>query len=150
MGLAASQARLLELTIRSTNLEFQAETISEKRMQIAEQTEKLLNQEVNNTQNSQQSNVSSNEIFSSATSIIKDSIINYFKGLLNDPQASSCTGSDSSNTLDKEIAKLEEEDKKLEMQLNQIDTQHKAVQTETESVQKVIDKNIEETFKNPE
>ena len=53
-----------------------------------------------------------------------------------------------------EIARIEtkteeihEADKKLEMQLKQLDTEQEAIQTEYEAVKKVIDKNIENTFK---
>lgn len=38
-------------------------------------------------------------------------------------------------------------DKALELQLRRVDTQQQAVQTEIDSVKKVIDKNIELTFK---
>jgi hypothetical protein len=38
-------------------------------------------------------------------------------------------------------------DKGLELQLRRVDTQQQAVQTELDSVKKVIDKNIELTFK---
>ena len=53
-------------------------------------------------------------------------------------------------TLDEINAKTEEihqADKKLELQLKQLDTEQEAIQTEYEAVQKVINKNIENTFK---
>jgi len=42
---------------------------------------------------------------------------------------------------------IQEEDRTLEMQLKQLDTEQEALQTEMEAVKKVIDKNIEQTFK---
>jgi len=42
---------------------------------------------------------------------------------------------------------IETKDKKLEMELDNIETQRSAVTTEVESVQKVIDDNVEKTFK---
>jgi hypothetical protein len=42
---------------------------------------------------------------------------------------------------------LQAEDKKLEMELKNVDTQHSAIQTEMDAVKKVIDKNIESSFK---
>lgn len=42
---------------------------------------------------------------------------------------------------------VEEEDRTLELQLKQLDTEQEALQTEMESVKKVIDKNIDQTFK---
>ncbi len=43
--------------------------------------------------------------------------------------------------------KLQMEDRTLELKLRQLDTEQKALQTEMESVQKVIQKNVETTFK---
>ena len=45
------------------------------------------------------------------------------------------------------LAVIKCQDQKLDMELKQIETQHKAVETEMDSVKKVIDKNIEQTFK---
>lgn len=48
---------------------------------------------------------------------------------------------------DAEMLKVKIKDQRLELDLKGIETQHKAVETETESVQKVIQKNIEVSFK---
>ncbi len=45
------------------------------------------------------------------------------------------------------IAAIQTLDKALEMNLRRVDTQRQAVQTEIEAVQKVINKNIEGSFK---
>lgn len=42
---------------------------------------------------------------------------------------------------------IEAKDKRYDLQLKNIDTEHSAIQTEMDSVQKVIDKNIERSFK---
>ena len=42
---------------------------------------------------------------------------------------------------------IESKEVKLDLNLKEIDTQHNAIQTEMDSVQKVMDKNIERTFK---
>lgn len=42
---------------------------------------------------------------------------------------------------------IEQEDRTLEMKLKQLDTEQEALQTEMDAVKKVIDKNIEQTFK---
>ncbi|MDD3594623.1 MAG: hypothetical protein PHX18_08355 [Candidatus Gastranaerophilales bacterium] len=44
-------------------------------------------------------------------------------------------------------AEVQAQDKRLEVELKNIETQHKAVETEYEAVKKVIDKNIETSFK---
>jgi len=43
--------------------------------------------------------------------------------------------------------KIQEQDRTLELRLKQLDTEQEALQTEMEAVKKVIDKNIEQTFK---
>src|SRR5574344_93826 len=48
---------------------------------------------------------------------------------------------------DSVLAQIESKDSKFDMNLKNIDTEHNAIQTEVESVKKVIDKNIERSFK---
>ncbi len=43
--------------------------------------------------------------------------------------------------------KIQEQDRTLELRLRQLDTEQEALQTEMEAVKKVIDKNVESTFK---
>lgn len=45
------------------------------------------------------------------------------------------------------MADIESKDKRFDLQLKQVDTEHNAIQTELESVKKVIDKNIDRSFK---
>ncbi len=45
------------------------------------------------------------------------------------------------------LAQIEPQDKMLEMRLKDVDTQHQAIQTEMDAVKKVIDKDIDSTFK---
>ena len=42
---------------------------------------------------------------------------------------------------------IQQQDKSLELRLNQLDTEQNAISTEMDAVQKVIDKNVESTFK---
>ena len=44
-------------------------------------------------------------------------------------------------------AVIQTSDKQLELELKQLDTAHKAIETELEAVKKVIEKNIEKSFK---
>lgn len=55
--------------------------------------------------------------------------------------------SDEAIQLQARISGLQELDKSLELQLRRVDTQHDAIQTELDAVRKVIDKNIDLTFK---
>ena len=50
-------------------------------------------------------------------------------------------------TYEAQTAILQAEDKRLEMELKNLETQQKAIATEIDSIQKVIDKNIEKSFK---
>ncbi len=50
-------------------------------------------------------------------------------------------------TIQLRINAVQSLDEALEMQLRRVDTQQKSVMTEIEAVQKVIDKNVSQTFK---
>lgn len=45
------------------------------------------------------------------------------------------------------MARIQSEDKRFDLQLKSLDTEHSAISTEIDSVKKVIDKNIERSFK---
>lgn len=51
------------------------------------------------------------------------------------------------NNINAKTSIIQQEDKTLELQLKQLDTEQEALQTEMDAVKKVIDKNIEQTFK---
>jgi uncharacterized protein (DUF3084 family) len=106
MGLGASQARLLMLTARKSNLELNLQFINQARMQISNMVSGLYNQ---------QSNL--------------------------EPDSA------NAQRLNAQISSVQQRDKQLEMESKRIDTQHQTVQTEIEAVSKVINKNIEGSFK---
>ncbi|MFA6990283.1 MAG: hypothetical protein WC197_09460 [Candidatus Gastranaerophilaceae bacterium] len=60
---------------------------------------------------------------------------------MNDPESA------QAQQMQKQVEALQQVDKRLEMQLRRVDTQQQAVQTEIQAVQKVIDKNIDMSFK---
>jgi chromosome segregation ATPase len=62
-------------------------------------------------------------------------------------QANLDPDSAQSQQMQKQIEALQQQDKILELQLRRVDTQQQAVQTEIQAVQKVIDKNIDMSFK---
>jgi hypothetical protein len=51
------------------------------------------------------------------------------------------------NNINSKIAIVEAQDKKLQLKLTDLDTQQQALSTEMDSVKKVVDKNIEQSFK---
>ena len=55
--------------------------------------------------------------------------------------------SPETQALQARVAAIQAIDKSLELQLRRVDTQRDAVQTEIDAVRKVIQKNIESTFK---
>lgn len=134
MGLAASQARLLSLTARKSDLEYTGQHISERRIQIASQIQDLYQQK--QQPNNCQINLDDvKKFFIKAGKVIYEFIKMLAKK------------EDPPKDIDAKIKELETEDRKLELNLKTIDTQHNAVQTEYDGVKKVIDKNIETSFK---
>jgi Na+-transporting NADH:ubiquinone oxidoreductase subunit NqrC len=106
MGLGASQARLLMLVARKSDLEFQLQMVNQYRMQLA------------------------------------TIVGNFYSAQSNlDPNSSESKSNES------KMGALQQSDKKLEMESRRLDTQHQAVQTEVDAVSKVINKNIEGSFK---
>lgn len=223
MGLAASQARLLMLTARKSDIEFRGQTLNNRRMALTYKMEKmateysdalanrslkimigdakkgkvatefdktylssydnylaggnmdgelpffLIDSSGNAVEDSQLSKMSSEEIeLKLRQGILHFSGGQEMKDEHNNPIAgkyvpgidwrSDGTGTfkDTYDETDDELArakyeadstKIQGEDKRLEMELKQLDSEHKAVQTEVDAVKKVIDKNIQKSFK---
>jgi len=134
MGLSASQARFLSLTSRKSSIEFKGQQINQKRMilsseelQYAQQMTNLMNTADFNTNNYTVDQNTGKLILADATSDAE---------FANDY-----------NVLIDQISAIHADDKVLEMNLKDVDTQHNEVQTEIDAVKKVIDKNIDMTFK---
>lgn len=53
----------------------------------------------------------------------------------------------ANNTYDQKVKRLQRIDKQFDMHITQLAAEQQAIETEMDSVKKVIDKNIEETFK---
>lgn len=128
MGLAASQARFLSLTSRKNNIEFRGQQINQHRMILssmemayATQLSDLLYQHPDLSQ--YQVDPNTGRLIGGSTFAAQ------YNQLLDD------------------VAGLQAQDKVLEMRLKDVDTQHNEVQTEIDAVKKVIDKNIDMTFK---
>lgn len=121
MGLVASQARLLMLNDRRMNLEFAMQQISQQKMMISQRTGALGMQEANMMQ--QGMGIDANDANQA----------NQFKMAQGQMEAI------------KQV--LFSQEKQLDSVMKIMETQYKAVCTEYESVQKIIDKNIEKSFK---
>jgi len=66
--------------------------------------------------------------------------------LVNDPTMEN-TDPTKYNLIENQITLAQSIDRNLELDLKNVDTQHTEVQTEIDSVKKVIDKNVDMTFK---
>jgi hypothetical protein len=118
MGLAASQGRLLMLTARKSDLELQVQNLNQQRMVVS-----MCSAQVGQYYADQMSAVNPNSS-TYATDITRISA-----------EQSVALG------------RFQQQDKRLELTSKNLDTQHNEVQTEYDSVKKVIDKNIEVSFK---
>lgn len=119
MGMSASQSRLLMLTARLSDLELSAQQID--------------NAKIQNSRLSQGAALQYTNALNAATGP---------DGNVNSAATAAATAAYEATT-----AALESQDKIYDMELKNIDTEHEALQTEIDSVKKVIDKNIERSFK---
>ena len=122
MGLSASQCRLLVLTARLSDLELQAQQICNSKIRLAVQS--------------------------------TDAALEYTDALRNSAKTTEADSPEQNVDMDAAELKykliterLAAQDKIYDLQLKNIDTEHNACQTEIDSVKKVIDKNIERSFK---
>jgi len=137
MGLAASQARLLQLNSRKSDLEFQGQQINQQRTILSDQTETFYNQ------------ILALDVPDASSYPVNDDESNDpdGDGLSTEYEAALVAYSTEYNRINAKIETVHEQDRALETTLRNVDTQHNAVQTEIDAVKKVIDKNIELTFK---
>ena len=195
MGLAASQARLLLLTARKSDLELRAQQITNTEMILAMQTEKIAQEYSNKISNKvtmmQTSTDMNDATYNQSVIMTYEELIKagytlqYANGDAYDNEGNSTawlqdqiqkgdiiilsattgeevgiTGSsnfyqtyytedDDAATAEYEskMAQIQTKEKKLQIDLNQIENQQKACDTEIDSVKKVIEKNIDRTFK---
>ena len=142
MGLAASQGRVMMLTSRKSDLEFQVQVINERRTALAEQSSLLAQQFANAMYQTSDPTVLNN---GNATAMLPGmgagSNITPTNGNAL-PTASVGTG-----WYESQMAYVQSLDKALELREKDLQTQNKEVETELDAVQKVIDKNIQGSFK---
>lgn len=137
MGMAASQARFLGLTARKNDVEFQGQQVNQSRTALANESASLFRQMV-----------------SMNAPVPPD--VTLYGGLVTDPGylAAYAQYELDKNTYEVQVAQynnqtelIQQEDRTLELHLKQLDSEQQAIQTEMDAVKKVIDKNIDLTFK---
>ncbi len=152
MGLAASQARLLMLTARKSDLEFQIQLINQRRTVLAYQAANLAQKYANALyQNNDPTVLTQTTEGDETTAIANDNNLIGIPGIFGnyqDPSGSTVPENDiPAGYYEAEMAEVQAIDKALEIRTKSLDTQHKEVETEYDAVKKVIDKNIEVSFK---
>jgi P pilus assembly chaperone PapD len=192
MGLAASQARMLLLVARKSDLEYRGQMINQRRLRLASDTEQVAKDYTDAISNRvlKLKNVDGNEVSVTTANLATNgfaivdtngdrvlsatddsvaienglrsgryqlrNLVNGVIGDANIPWSTNTSFNDNLNTLDDAVAEstyayksaeLNAQDKRLELELKNVDTQHNAVQTEIDAVKKVIEKNIESSFK---
>jgi hypothetical protein len=108
MGLIANQSRMLELTARQNDLEFQQQEISQQRIMVATQEGNIATAE---TQAMAQ--------YSTGTSTTDETEMTI-----------------TSNSYNAQLVPIESLDKTLELQSQRLDTQHQAITTEIDATEK--------------
>lgn len=194
MGLASSQARLLMLTARKSDLELRAQQLTNTDMILAMQTEQIAKKYSNKLSNKQLMLISSvNVLDGEKTTDVPVSMssldankyyVKYAKGGAVESDISDAelqnlikrgvivvynketdesvniqgssdfydtydTSDDAAATAEYEskMAEIQTKEKQLQIDLQQVENQQKACDTEIDSVKKIIDKNIERSFK---
>jgi hypothetical protein len=136
MGLVASQARNLLLTGRKSDIELRCQMISNKRMRLSFETG-----EVAQAYADALSNTVPIGAVSWPTPPGQPAASQTNTRLYTEDDAAATAIYEAQTTI------LQAEDKRLELELKNLETQHKAISTEMDAVQKVIEKNIEKSFK---
>jgi len=113
------------LTAKKSDVEFAGQQINQARMVLANKSAAV-----------------NNSILSAPVPTMAD-----FNGDANAYAAAKATYDAAMNTFNQQLAPLQAKDKNLELQLKALDTEQQAIQTEIDAVSKVIDKNIEGSFK---
>lgn len=149
MGLAASQGRLLMLTARKSDIEFAIQNINQRRTTLAQQTSQLIRQFSNAMYQTDNNGILNATDINDPSTIQPVGAMPGF--LFNDPAVTGVPASPQAaiptGVYEQQMALVQSLDKELELRTRELDTQHKAVETEYDAVKKVIDKNIETSFK---
>ena len=210
MGLAASQARLLSLTARQSDNEYEGQIVNNRRLALSSRMQAIAKDYSEGMSNKSLKMIIDDEtvdfdaeyltalgftlVDASGQAITKNSSGKYVDnsgnvissatierllraGTLNISNGDKVTASDGTvsyslsfdwrsdesgtfsdvyNTTDdaavaakyeSDSAQVQAQDKKLELELKNLDTEHKAIETEMDAVKKVIEKNVQSSFK---
>jgi len=146
MGLAASQGRLLLLTARKSDVEFKVQVINQRRTTLAIQAQQLVSTYINAMYQTDNTSILNATNINDASTVQAVGALPGF--VYTDPSVATVNQSAiATGVYEQEMALVQALDKELELREKSLDTQHKEVETELDAVKKVIDKNIESSFK---
>jgi len=149
MGLAASQSRLMMLMQRKSDIQFQVQTINQRRLTLANSAANMTRAFADQVyQTGDWTPYSATAALPGVGAIMAPG------GLNGDPQtvtvapiATSGTSGDAADNMEAQLSAVHAQDKELELRQKQLDTEYKCLEAEVDAVQKVIDKSIEKGFK---
>lgn len=143
MGLAASQGRLLFITARKNDLEYAMMMINQRRTVLSTDASNLIRTYSNQIYQTNDLNSIAN-YETGADGIVDVALPGYTAPVTGTPVGQSALPTGAYET---DTALIAAEDKELELKALNFQMQHKAVETEYDGVKKVIDKNIDVSFK---
>ena len=141
MGLAASQARLMMLMQRKSDIQFQVQTVNQRRLTLANASAMI-------------ARAMADDVYASGdwTAFGPSGGYAIFPGATapgGTGGATQTVGSSpiASGTYENQLTVIHAEDKELELRQQQLETEYKCLEAEIDAVEKVIDKSIEKGFK---
>jgi len=142
MGLAASNGRMMFLVGRKSDIEFQIQTINQRRQTLSKQSADL----AKSYANAMYQNANPGTIDNIGVALPGSNAVGYI-GPAGESIAEAEINVTNGSIYEAQMAQVQAIDKELELRQVDLNTQHKEVETEVDAVQKVIDKNIEKGFK---
>lgn len=115
------------------------------------QSDQLGGAEVNWSESGRMSSMTTTDQFGNestytlSTSVVEDNTA--YTSAMNEYEYKKGIYEKAMNDINAKLDVVQAQDKTLQLKLQDLDTQNKAIQTEIESVKKVVDKNIEQSFK---
>ena len=150
MGLAASQSRLLMIVARKSDIEFQIQCINQRRIILANAASTTSQQYASNVFQTGDWTPYGPTIDpnNNASGYGLPGIGDLFApGGTNGQDQQVGTSPIASGDYETQLSIIHSQDKALELRQKSLETEHKCVTTEYDAVKKVIDKNIEMSFK---
>ena len=147
MGLAASQSRLMMLMQRKSDIQFQVQTINQRRLTLANAAANVTRSMADDVyQTADWTQFGPNPGGVTGYALPGVGAITAPGGVGGADQTVT-TSLIATGDYEETLTVIHAQDKELELRQKQLDTEYKALEAEVDAVQKVIDKSIEKGFK---